>query len=321
MLVLGLQGSPRKKGNTRFLMKTFLAEAEKLGAAIELVDVAKRNILPCREYTVCEKKGFCPIDDDMPDQIYPLLRRAEVVVAATPVFFYNMSAQLKALVDRCQTLWARKYRLGLRDPASRYRRGFLLAVGATRGKNLFDAIRLSTRYFFDAISASYEGELTYRGFDGAGTLAQDPDVLPDVTRAAGEFLGPLLNRPKILFVGRDNSCASQMAGAFAQLLAGDRLDVNTAGIEPAGTIDAVSTAVMAEKKIDMAFRQPRGLEQALAEGRPDTAVLVGLKDCPPALRNRRVIHWPLERAESAEKLRLLRDALEERVRSLVRERG
>lgn len=319
MLVLGLQGSPRKKGNTRFLLKAFLAEAEKLGAATQLVDVARQNILPCKEYTVCEKKGYCPIDDDMPDQIYPLLRRAEVVIAATPVFFYNMSAQLKALVDRCQTLWARKYRLRLRDPVSRYRRGFMLAVGATQGKNLFDAIRLSTRYFFDAISASYEGDLVYRGFDGAGTLAKCPDVLPEVTRSVRGFLQPLLDRPKMVFIGRENSCISQMAGAFAQVLAGDRFDVDTAGLTPAAKLDAVTMAVMAEKKIDMAFRQPRALEQVLVEGQPDVAVLVDLQDCPLALKGSRVIHWPLERAESKEKLRLLRDTVKERVCALVQE--
>ena len=65
MLVLGLQGSPRKKGNTSFLLSAFLEEAERLGAETRLVDTERRNILPCRELTVCEKKGYCPIDDDM----------------------------------------------------------------------------------------------------------------------------------------------------------------------------------------------------------------------------------------------------------------
>ena len=73
MLVLGLQGSPRK-GNTDYLLTTFMSEAEKLGARTHVVDATKRNILPCKEYIVCEKKGFCPIDDDMKHDIYPLLR-------------------------------------------------------------------------------------------------------------------------------------------------------------------------------------------------------------------------------------------------------
>ena len=136
MLVLGLQGSPRKKGNTNYLISTFMDAAEKSGARTIAIDVTQKDIIPCKEYTVCEKKGFCPIDDYVKEEIYPLLRQADVVVVASPIFFYNMSAQLKAVVDRCQMFWARKYRLKLRDPGAGMRRGFLLSAGATRGKNL-----------------------------------------------------------------------------------------------------------------------------------------------------------------------------------------
>ena len=153
MFVLGLQGSPRRKGNTHYLLTTFLKEAEKLGAKTAIIEVDKKHIVPCKEYVVCEKKGFCPIDDDMKTEIYPLLRQADVVVAATPVFFYNTTAQLKALIDRTQTLWARKYRLNLTDPNRKWRKGFVLAMGATRGKNLFEGLHLTAKYFFDAFSA------------------------------------------------------------------------------------------------------------------------------------------------------------------------
>ena len=130
MFFLGLQGSPRLKGNTRFLLSLFLAEAEKRGAQTHTVHIDKKNIQPCKEYTVCEKKGYCPIKDDMKHEIYALLRKADVVVAATPIFFYNFTAQFKALIDRCQTLWARKYKLKLKDPLHHTRKGFLLSVGA-----------------------------------------------------------------------------------------------------------------------------------------------------------------------------------------------
>ena len=146
MLILGLQGSPRKKGNTNFLLTTFLQAAEQRGATTRIISVAESNILPCKEYVVCEKKGTCPIDDDMAGEIYGLLRQAEVVVLASPIFFYNMTSQLKALVDRCQVFWARKYRLKLSDPLKATRRGYLLSVAATRGKTLFDGLQLTTKY-------------------------------------------------------------------------------------------------------------------------------------------------------------------------------
>jgi multimeric flavodoxin WrbA len=60
MLVLGLQGSPRKKGNTRFLLSTLLDEAGRLGARTQTIEVASRNIVPCKELIVCEKKRVLP---------------------------------------------------------------------------------------------------------------------------------------------------------------------------------------------------------------------------------------------------------------------
>ena len=62
MFVLGLQGSPRLKGNTNFLLSTFMEEAKRSGATTHTIHVDKKNIVPCKEYIVCEKKGFCPID-------------------------------------------------------------------------------------------------------------------------------------------------------------------------------------------------------------------------------------------------------------------
>ena len=63
MFVLGLQGSPRKKGNTSILLSAFMKEAERLGATTHTMEVYKKNILPCREYLVCEyanKRGDIP---------------------------------------------------------------------------------------------------------------------------------------------------------------------------------------------------------------------------------------------------------------------
>lgn len=178
MFILGLQGSPRRNGNTSHLMSLCMAEGERAGALTHTVEIDKRHILPCKEYLVCDKKGYCPIDDDMKHEIYALIRRADVIISASPVFFYNVTAQLKALMDRCQTFWARKYRLKLRDPGARMRRGAMLSVAATKGKALFDAVELTTQYFFDAVDAKYEGSLTYRGIETLKTWRTIPRSPP-----------------------------------------------------------------------------------------------------------------------------------------------
>ncbi len=321
MLVLGLQGSPRRKGNTSYLLSVFLNEAASLGAKTHIVEIVEKNIIPCKEYIVCEKKGFCPIDDDMQHEIYPLLRQADVIIAASPIFFYNFTAQFKALIDRCQTLWARKYRLKLKDPARNYRRGFLLSVAATKGKNLFEGLNLTAKYFFDAVDAHYEGSLSYRGIERTRDMAKHPTVLEDVKKEVHKLLNPLVSRKKILFACRENACRSQMAGAFAQYYAGDRLDVLNGGSQPAEKIDPVMVEVMQEKEIDMAFRIPKTIEKAISEAQPQTIVTMGCGEECPFVPGATMLDWDLPDpiGESVEFMRNIRDEIEKRVTKLISE--
>lgn len=319
MLILGLQGSPRKRGNTNFLLSTFLQAAEQQGAVAQSVQVAERHILPCKEYVVCEKKGYCPIDDDMASEIYGLLRRAEIVVLASPIFFYNMTAQLKALVDRCQTFWARKYRLKLSDPLKQTRRGVLLGVGATQGKNLFEGMQLTAKYFFDAIDARYGTSLLYRGIEGAKDLANHPTVRQEVEQAVEALLAPYAARKKVLFLCRQNAGRSQMAGAFAQHLAGEKLDVATGGSRPAEKLNPDMVSAMAERKIDLAFRTPQSIEAALANGRPDVMVTMGCSEDCPVVPGALHLEWdvPDPSGQPIEAMRRVRDEIETRVRQLI----
>ncbi len=191
MLVAGLQGSPRKNGNTEYLLDRFLEQAVAFGAETTKVPVTRKNIKPCFGCNSCMKTGQCVIqDDDMFTDIYALLQRADVIVAATPVFFYGPSAQLKALIDRSQTLWSRKYVLKSPDPLAEARRGYLLSVGATSGKQLFDGIKLTAKYFFDAAGARYSGTLTFRKVDGPNDLKKLPGHLGKIEKSARALFNP-----------------------------------------------------------------------------------------------------------------------------------
>jgi multimeric flavodoxin WrbA len=321
MLVLGFQGSPRKKGNTAFLLTNFMQAIEKLGAQTRIIEVTQKNIIPCKEYVVCERKGYCPIDDDVKTEIYPLIRQAEVVVLATPIFFFNMSAQLKALVDRCQLFWARKYKLKLTDPAKKTKRGFLLAVGASKGKSLFDGLQLTAKYFFDAIDARYEGSLTYREIEGPKDLAKHPKVLTDIEKAAVDLIGPLNGRKKILFACRENACRSQMAGALAQYLAGDKFEVITGGSEPADRVNPDMVKAMHEKGIDMAYRVPQSIESAISKTTPDFIVTMGCGEECPFVPGAQMRDWDLPdpAGRPPEFMRRVRDQIENHVKNLIKE--
>jgi multimeric flavodoxin WrbA len=177
MKVLGIMGSPRIKGNADLLLDEALNGAKSQGAEVEKIVVDKLKISPCKEYLGCFRDGNCVIRDDM-DAIYPKLLEADLVILASPVFFYGVSAQAKALIDRCQALWARKHILKRNLPGGG-RQGAFIAVGATRGKRLFEGATLTVRYFFEAIGVEYADELLIRGVDARGEIKQHPTALSD----------------------------------------------------------------------------------------------------------------------------------------------
>ncbi|MBT8341728.1 MAG: NAD(P)H-dependent oxidoreductase [Desulfatitalea sp.] len=318
MLALGLQGSPRKKGNSDILLSMFMAQLAELGMTTRIIDVCRRNIQPCKEMTVCMKKGTCPIDDDM-DEIFTLLRQSDIVVAASPIFFYNVTAQLKALIDRSQTLWARKYVLKRNDPGHLVRRGFVLAIGATSGKQLFEGLKLTAKYFFDAVSAEFSGSLTYRRIEDRGQIAQRPGIEADVAAAAQTLAQGLAGRRKVLFACRENACRSQMAAAFARLYGGRHIDAACAGSEPARQVNTTMAAVMAEKGIDMGFAGTTPMDAAIADGPPETIVTMGCNEQCPVVPGARRLDWDLPDPATGtiELMRSVRDEIENRVKSFL----
>lgn len=253
MLVLGLQGSPRRKGNTARLLDLFLEEARGLGARTAVVSPGREAITACRGCGACEKRGVCVSDDVMAWSIYPLLRQADVVVAASPVYFYGVTAQLKSLIDRCQTLWSRKYRLKLADPGAATRAGVMLAVGATRGAKLFDGLHLTVDYFFDAIAARNAGSLTYRGIEHAGDMARHPRVRVEAPALARQVCGPLAARRRVAFIDAGDSGAGLMAAAWMRSLAGDKWDVFIDAPAPSSKTMAMVERVMAARGLDLGY--------------------------------------------------------------------
>ena len=177
MKSLGIMGSPRIKGNTDLLLDEALNGAQSQGAEVEKLVIDKLKIAPCREFYGCLRDGNCAIRDDM-DDIYPKLLDADIIIVASPMFFYGLTSQVKALIDRCQALWARKYILKQTPPNSA-RKGAFIAVGATTGKKLFDGSIITVKYFFQAIGVKYVDELLVRGVDKKGEIMEHPTALSD----------------------------------------------------------------------------------------------------------------------------------------------
>ena len=190
--VLGIFGSPRRGGNTDLLLEEALKGATEEGARAEAIHLCDFRITPCRECLACFNNGTCVIDDDM-QGIYPRLLAANIVILASPIFFYGITGWAKAMVDRCQALWARKY--VLHDPSlkteNRLRAGFFISVGGTKGQRMFEGAVLTVRYFFDAFNTNYSGDLLFRGVDACGDIQKNPDALPQAFAAGRKLVSDL----------------------------------------------------------------------------------------------------------------------------------
>ena len=103
--VLILSGSPRKGGNSDLLCDAFARGAAEAGHTVEKIRVAERNIAPCLACYHCrDHSGTCAIRDDMAEILQKMID-ADVIVLASPVYFYSIDAQLKALIDRTVARW------------------------------------------------------------------------------------------------------------------------------------------------------------------------------------------------------------------------
>jgi len=101
MNILILQGSPRATGSTAWMAEEYMKAAEAAGHTVTLVNVAKKKINGCLACEYCHTKGngACVQKDDM-QELYPLLAEAEVLVLASPIYYFTLSAQLQAPIQR-----------------------------------------------------------------------------------------------------------------------------------------------------------------------------------------------------------------------------
>lgn len=102
MNILILQSSPRAKGNTAWMAEEYKNAAEAAGHQVTLVNVAKKKVAGCLACEYCHGKGEgnCIQKDDM-QELYPLIKEAEVIVLATPIYYFTFNSQLQAAIDRC----------------------------------------------------------------------------------------------------------------------------------------------------------------------------------------------------------------------------
>jgi len=187
--ILAIYGSPRRKGNTSLLLKNAVKGAIEVGAEVEEMILRDLKISPCLEIYGCKETGRCVIQDDF-QQVYDKLLSCQGLMLASPIFFYTVSAHTKILMDRCQSLWAKKYWLEKPPIEKRKatRKGLFISVGATKGKRLFEGTLLSIRYFFDVLDTELWRSLLYRSLDLERDILGHPEYLLEAHRSGKELV-------------------------------------------------------------------------------------------------------------------------------------
>lgn len=170
--IIVLSGSPRKGGNTDLLVDTFVKGAEK-NNNVEVVSVADYKINPCIGCNSCfDRAGHeCFQQDDM-QVVYDKLKCADVIVVASPVYFYGVSAQLKAIIDRLHTPMRNDFKV---------KKLALILVGAAVMPELFDSIKIQYQLVLNFFKLEDAGMVLVRGAKDKGDV-RNTDGLDEAYR-------------------------------------------------------------------------------------------------------------------------------------------
>ncbi len=163
--ILILSGSPRKGGNSDTLCDQFMKGAVEAGNKVEKVFVADKKIAPCRACYYCRShKGSCSIKDDMAELLQKMID-ADVIVLSSPVYFYSISAQLKAVIDRTVARW-----LEVKDKEFYY-----IMTSAEDSDSVMDTTLACFRGYADCVEGAAEKGVIYgKGFYERGEILNKP---------------------------------------------------------------------------------------------------------------------------------------------------
>lgn len=164
--VLILSGSPRKGGNSDLLCDAFMRGAMESGNEVEKIRVASKKVAPCSACYYCKNGGQCVHKDDMAEILQKMID-ADVLVLASPVYFYSINAQLKAVIDRTVARW-----LEVKNKEFYY-----IATMADETVSSADTTLACFRGYADCVEGAVEkGVIIGSGVYESGTIRNTPEM-------------------------------------------------------------------------------------------------------------------------------------------------
>ena len=183
MKTIAFCGSPRKKGNTETLVNEAIKGIESVGHTVETFYLNAMNIKPCQGCGGCYQTGECIFHDDF-DTVYSAIRSSDRIIIASPIYFYSVSAQLKIMIDRCQSFWSEKYLLKKPLEGGKHgRKGLILLTGGMKNNTGVECAESCGTAFFRTVSIPEHNTLSYLSIDNKGDILKHPTALKDAFEA------------------------------------------------------------------------------------------------------------------------------------------
>jgi multimeric flavodoxin WrbA len=169
--VLIISTSLRKNSNSQVLAKEFEKGADDAGNKVEFISLTDKKIGFCHGCLACQKTQKCVIKDDAVE-IAEKLKNADVLVFATPIYYYEMSGQMKTLLDRCNPLFPSEYS---------FRDVYLLATAADRDESAMDGAVKGLQGWITCFErAGLAGVVRGVGINDAGSAGLHTKLLKEV---------------------------------------------------------------------------------------------------------------------------------------------
>ena len=183
MKITAFLGSPRKKGNTETLVNEAIKGIASAGHKVESFYLNTMKIQPCQGCGGCYKTGECIFHDDF-DIVYSAIRSSDRIIIASPIYFYSVSAQLKSMIDRCQSFWSEKYLLKKPIEGGKHgRKGLILLTGGMKNNTGVECAEACVKALFTTVSIPEHSTLIYLSIDSKGDILKHPTALKDAFEA------------------------------------------------------------------------------------------------------------------------------------------
>ena len=185
MKILGIACSPRPKSNSTILLNEALDELKKLNCDTMALYLRKLKFTPCIGCESCSNSGVCIYKDDL-TELYNEIDKADKLIVAAPVYFMSLNADAKAMIDRAQANWARKYIL--KEEASFKKDGFFISTAGMTKPEMHESSVKIIKCFFHVMNINYKKEFLVNKVDAPEDILTKPEMLEEVRKVSREFI-------------------------------------------------------------------------------------------------------------------------------------